>query len=90
MNKKEIIAEIKEETGLKNRDIEAVVKAYGKVIIAALANGDSVRHVGFGTYTTVERAARKVKSPYHKEPIDVPAHKAPVFRFGKAVKALIR
>lgn len=90
MNRKELIAEIKEETGLTNRDIEAVVKAYGKVIGAALANGESVTIVGFGTYKAVERAARQVKAPTRADPIDIPAHRAPVFKFGKEIREQVR
>lgn len=42
--------------------------------------------VGFGTFETKDRAARKGRNPQTKETIVIPASKAPVFKPGKALK----
>ena len=42
--------------------------------------------MGFGTFETHERAARSGINPRTKEPIEIAASVAPVFKAGKALK----
>ena len=42
--------------------------------------------VGFGTFETRERPARKGRNPRTKEEITIPATTAPAFKAGKALK----
>ena len=58
MNKAELIAAVAEKAGLSKKDSEAAVTAALDVISAALAEGDEVRLVGFGTFEVKKRAAR--------------------------------
>jgi DNA-binding protein HU-beta len=51
-----------------------------------LARDEKVVLVGFGTFETKNRAARKGRNPQTKETIDIPASKAPVFKAGKSLK----
>ena len=48
--------------------------------------GDKVALVGFGTFETRERPARKGRNPRTKEEITIPATTAPAFKAGKALK----
>jgi len=55
----------------------------------ALAKGEKVQLVGFGTFEVRQRAARKGRNPQTKAEIKIPASKAPVFKAGKALKETV-
>ena len=57
-----------------------------ETIAAALAAGDRVQLVGFGTFETKDREARTGRNPRSKETIEIPASQTPVFKAGKALK----
>ena len=59
-------------------------------VSGALAKGDSVSLVGFGTFSVAERAARTARNPRTGESIDVAASKAPKFKPGKALKDAVK
>ena len=52
----------------------------------ALAKGDKVSLVGFGTFEVRERAAREGKNPRTGENLTIAACKVPAFKPGKALK----
>ena len=89
MNKAELVAEIAAKTGDTKKGAEASVNAFVDVITDALAKGDKVQLVGFGSFEVRKRAARKGRNPRTKEEIKIPASKAPVFKAGKALKDLV-
>ena len=89
MNKAELVAAIAAKTGDTKKGAEASVNAFVDVITDALAKGDKVRLVGFGSFEVRKRAARKGRNPRTKEEIKIPASKAPVFKAGKALKDLV-
>ena len=63
-----------------------VVNAVIDTIIAAMAEGDKVQLLGFGSFEIRERGARPGKNPRTGETVMIPACKAPVFKAGKALK----
>jgi len=71
---------------LTKKDSEAAINAFISVVEDALTSGEKVVLVGFGTFETKNRAARKGRNPQTKETITIPASKAPVFKPGKALK----
>ncbi len=89
MNKAELIAKIAEESKLTKKAAETALDAFVTSVESALANGEKVQLVGFGTFEVRERAARKGRNPQTKEEIKIPASKAPVFKAGKALKELV-
>ena len=89
MNKAELVAAIAAKTGDTKKGAEASVNAFVDVITDALAKGDKVQLVGFGSFEERKRAARKGRNPRTKEEIKIPASKAPVFKAGKALKDLV-
>ena len=86
MNKTELIEAIVKETGLKKKDAEAALGATLCAIETALAKGDKVQLVGFGTFETKTRAAREGRNPKTGETIKIAASKYPAFSAGKAYK----
>ena len=89
MNKAELIAAIAAKTGETKKAAEEAVNAFVSVVTEALAKGEKVQLVGFGSFEVRKRAARKGRNPQTKEEIKIPASKAPVFKAGKALKDLV-
>ena len=85
MNKGELIAKIAE-TGLTKKDAGIALDAAIAAIGDALAKGDSVQLIGFGTFSVKERAEREGRNPRTGETVKIAASKAPVFKAGKALK----
>ena len=86
MNKADLINAVAEKTGLSKKDTEAAVAATFDVVTEALAEGEKVQLVGFGSFEVKPRAARVGRNPRTKEEIEIPAAKLPVFKAGKALK----
>ena len=86
MNKTELIAEVAKKCGISKKDAEKAVNATLDAITAALAEGDKVQIVGFGSFEVKKRAAHTGRNPRTKEPIEIPASAMPVFKAGKALK----
>ena len=90
MNKSQLIDKIAKDAGLSKKDAEAALKATLGAIEGALVKNDKVVLVGFGTFETKKRAARKGRNPSTKEVINIPASKAPVFKAGQALKNAVK
>lgn len=86
MNKTEFVEKVAEKTGQSKKATDDAVKAAIEVITEALANGDSVSFIGFGTFTTSERAAREGINPLTKKKIKIEATRVPKFKAGAALK----
>ena len=85
MNKNELITKIAE-TGLSKKDAGTALDAAIAAIGDALANGESVQLLGFGTFSVKERAAREGRNPRTGEVVKIKAAKTPAFKAGKALK----
>lgn len=86
MNKVELVAAVAEKSGLAKKDAEKAVSAVLESVVEAVASGDKVQLVGFGTFETRARGERTGRNPRTKETIVIPASKQPVFKAGKAFK----
>ncbi len=86
MNKSELSAALVKKTGFTKKQAEEALVAVTEVITEALAAGEKVQVVGFGSFEVRERPARVARNPRTGEPIEIAASKAPVFKAGKALK----
>lgn len=86
MNKTDLIAAVAAKSELSKKDAEKAVNAFIGSIEEALKTNEKVSIVGFGTFETKSRAARKGHNPLTGKEIDIPASKAPSFKAGKALK----
>jgi len=86
VNKQELVTSVAEKSGLTKKDSEKAVNAVFSSIEEALAKGDKVQLVGFGTFEVRSRAARKGRNPQTGEEIEISAAKVPAFKAGKALK----
>ena len=86
MTKTELISVVSEKTGFSKKDSEKAVEAIIDAISEALAEGDKVQLVGFGSFEVKERGERKGINRRTKEEITIAASKLPSFKAGKALK----
>ena len=86
MNKTELIDAVAEGADISKAAATRAVDTVLDSITAALAKGDQVTLVGFGTFTVKDRAARTGRNPRTGEPIQIAAAKVPGFKAGKALK----
>lgn len=89
MNKTELVSSVAEKTELTKKDAEKAVNALFASIEEALAKGDKVQLVGFGTFEVRERAARKGRNPQTGEEIEISAAKLPAFKAGKSLRDVV-
>lgn len=86
MNKTELIAAAAAAADVTKKDAAAVIEATLEAITAALAKGDKVQLIGFGTFETRARAAREGKNPQTGKAIKIAASTVPAFKAGAALK----
>ncbi len=82
MNKTELIEKVAEGAELSKADSKKAVDAAIEAIKGALAGGDTVSIVGFGTFSVTERGAREGINPRTKEKIQIAAKKMVKFKAG--------
>ncbi len=90
MNKKELVDKVAKKAGLKKKDVKKVVDTMLESINEALAKGEKVQLVGFGSFEVRKASQRKGVNPQTKKPITIPARKVPKFRPGKVLKEKVK
>ena len=90
MNKTELVAAVAAKAELSKKDAEAAVNAVFDSVKDALAEGDKVSLIGFGTFSVKIRAARTGLNPRTKETIEIPESKVPAFKAGSALKDAVK
>lgn len=90
MNKSELIEVLAQRADFTKKDAETAINSFTEVVKEALANGDSVELIGFGSFKVVDRAARQGRNPQTGETISIPASKAPKFTAGKKLKEAVK
>lgn len=82
MNKTELIEAIATESGLSKADAKRAIEAFVSTTTSALKKGDRVALVGFGSFSTSDRAARKGRNPQTGKEITIAAKKVVKFKAG--------
>ncbi|NBT34319.1 MAG: HU family DNA-binding protein [Betaproteobacteria bacterium] len=86
MNKAELVEAVAAATDLSKSKTDEVIGTIIHTIVKAVAKGDSVQLVGFGTFGSGKRAARTGRNPRTGEAIKIAASKTVKFTAGKAFK----
>ncbi len=86
MNKQELVDAIAERTTTTKKEADAILSAVVEAIIEAVAAGDKVTLVGFGTFEPRARQARQGRNPSTGDVIQIPATTVPTFSPGKSFK----
>lgn len=89
MNKTEMIAAVAAEAGLTKAQAHKAIDAAVNVISGAMAKGDSVTLIGFGTFKVSARAERTGRNPQTGKEMTIAASKLPRFVAGKSLKDAI-
>lgn len=89
MNKVEFIDAVAATSGLSKKDAKSAVDAVLDTITEALVKKESVSFIGFGTFTTADRAARTAKVPGTDKTVNVAATTVAKFKVGKALKEAV-
>ena len=86
MNKVEFIDALSTKANLTKKDAKVALESVLEVITETLAKKEQIAFVGFGTFSTTERAARTATVPGTTKKVEVPATTAIKFKAGKALK----
>ena len=89
MNKQDLIAKIAKDTGTTTAQASRIVAVFLATVTKALKKGDAVTFVGFGSFKTSIRKARKGRNPLTGGTIRIPKRKAVRFSAGKALKKAV-
>lgn len=89
MNKGELVDAISSKTQATKKEADAVLTATIEAIMEAVAAGEKVTLVGFGTFEPRQRAAREGRNPQTGKAIKIPATKVPAFSAGKQFKEMV-
>lgn len=86
MRKNELIAFVADQSDMPLADAERAVETIFGEIGAALARGETVSLVGFGSFERRQRSARRGKNPQTGASIDIAASANVGFRPGKLLR----
>lgn len=89
VTKADLISTIASDAGLKKVEAERALSALTGAIQDALAGGQKVTLVGFGTFSVANRKARMGRNPRTKAPMQIPAQKSVKFKPGKAMREAV-
>jgi len=90
MNKKELIEAMASKSGLTKKDTTLALDAFTQTVTEALSKKDSVALIGFGTFSTSQRAAREGRNPSTGDVVQIPATTLAKFKVGKILKDSVR
>ena len=89
MTKEEIIAKAADDADITKAAASKALASILGSIEGALAKGDKVSLVGFGTFSVSHRAARAGRNPATGATIQIAAANVPKFKAGKKLKEAV-
>jgi DNA-binding protein HU-beta len=89
MNKGELVDAVASKAEVTKKEADAVLSAAIDSIMEAVAAGDKVTLVGFGSFEPRQRAARDGRNPQTGKTIKIPATTVPAFSAGKQFKEMV-
>lgn len=89
MNKADLMDVVAKETDLSKVAAGNALDAMITAITKAVAKGDSVSLIGFGTFSSSKRAARTGRNPQTGKELKIAATTVPKFKSGAKFKAAV-
>lgn len=89
MTKADLITKVAEEAGISKVAAGKALNSITEAIKAEVVAGNAVQLIGFGTFTTVKRAARQGVNPATGEKIKIAASVTPKFKASKTFKEAV-
>ncbi|MDR3569820.1 MAG: HU family DNA-binding protein [Syntrophobacteraceae bacterium] len=90
MTKAELVGKIANDGGITKAQAEKAVDGFVSAVSTALADGDKITLVGFGTFSVGERSQREGRNPRTGEKIKIPASKVVKFKAGKTLSEKVK
>jgi len=82
VNKKELIDIVSSKSGMTKIETESLVTITLETIVEAVAKGNRVTLVGFGSFEARERKSRYGRNPKSGEKLYIPPARIPTFSVG--------
>lgn len=86
MNKGELVDVVAAKAAVTKKQADAVITSTVEAIMEAVAEGEKVTLVGFGSFEARDRKAREGRNPKTNEKMIIPATRVPAFSAGKLFK----
>jgi DNA-binding protein HU-beta len=88
MNKRQLVEAVALQLGSKKAAAEAI-DAFVGAVTEAVARGEKVAIIGFGSWERVQRPARDARNPMTGATVHVPATNVPKFKAGAEFKGAV-
>ncbi len=86
MTKAQFVTTVAQKSMLSQKDTNIVIESALETLVELLKDNDHISFVDFGSFSTLEKAARDVRIPSTGEVIQVKSKRVVRFRVGKALK----
>jgi DNA-binding protein HU-beta len=90
MNRADLVGAMVDGTGISRATADKALSGALDAIGAALATGEKVSLVGFGTFSVNQREAREGRNPANGEKIQIPAKKVVKFKTGSKLAEAVQ
>jgi len=90
MNKGELIEKVAKDCIISKAAADQALNSVLGAITDAVASGDKVTLIGFGTFSVSERAARDGRNPQTGKTIKIPARKVVKFKAGSKLADAVK
>ena len=90
MNKGQLVEQMATGAGISKAAAERALNAFMDAVMDAVASGDKVTLVGFGTFYVTERKARTGRNPQTGKKMKIPARKVVKFRPGSRLSDAVK
>ena len=90
MTKADLIVKIADGSGITKAAAEKALNSFVAAVSEAIANGDKITLVGFGTFDVATRSQREGRNPRTGETITIPSSKVVRFKAGNKLKETIK
>ncbi|GLI33095.1 HU family DNA-binding protein [Desulforhabdus amnigena] len=90
MTKADLVGRMADDAGVTKIAAEKALNGFIAAVTEALAAGDKITLVGFGTFEVSERAQREGRNPRTGDVITIPASKMVRFKAGNKLKEAVQ
>jgi DNA-binding protein HU-beta len=90
MNKAELISQMADKAGISKKEAGSALDAFMETVTETLSAKDTIALIGFGTFSTSERAARSGVNPSTGAKIQIAATTVAKFKAGAKLKAAVK
>ena len=90
MTKAELVSKIAKDAKISKASAEKALNSFTTNVTSAFKKGGKMTLTGFGTFSVVQRKARKGRNPQTGKDIKIPATKVAKFKAGKKLKESVK